>query len=97
MESIQHNLSDPWALSLAALCISAIAIVRVFTPPANLRHLPRVPILPLLWSYARGEVEDVRIKRLIVPFANEKNEGAVLVYAFGRWIVHVFDHKVCIL
>ncbi|TFY70743.1 hypothetical protein EVG20_g2277 [Dentipellis fragilis] len=94
MESLQHNLPRPWALSLAACAISIIAIARVFTPPAALRHLPKVPILPLLWSYFRGEVEDVRIKRLIVPFANERNEGVVLVYAFGRWIVHVLDHKI---
>ncbi|THU85194.1 cytochrome P450 [Dendrothele bispora CBS 962.96] len=49
--------------------------MKQFIPPAELRHLPRVPILPLLWSYVRGEVEDVRIKRLIVPFANEQKEG----------------------
>ncbi|THU94005.1 hypothetical protein K435DRAFT_566590, partial [Dendrothele bispora CBS 962.96] len=46
-----------------------------FTPPAELRHLPRVPILPLLWSFVKGEVEDVSIKRLTVPFAKQQKEG----------------------
>ena len=72
----------------------AIFLNRVFTPPAELRHLPRAPILPLLWSYISGEVEDVRLKRLILPYANEANEGVVVVYALGRWIVHVLDHQV---
>jgi hypothetical protein len=80
-----------------ALLALGAGIYKLLTPPAELAHLPRVPIFPLLCSYAKGEVEDQRIKRLIVPFANERQEGAVLVYAFGRWIVHVVDHKVCLL
>ena len=44
----------------------------------------------------KGEVEDVRIKKLILPFANEKGEGVVVIYALGRWIVHVLDRKVSI-
>jgi hypothetical protein len=76
-------------------CFLGVFLVKQFTPPAELRHLPRVPILPLLWSYVKGEVEDIRIKKLIVPFANQQKEGVVVVYALGRWIVHVLDHKVC--
>lgn len=79
---------------LLPLALIVILINRAFTPPAELRHLPRAPILPLLWSYISGEVEDVRLKRLILPFANESNEGVVVVYALGRWIVHVLDHQV---
>ena len=79
---------------LAASLLLVFGIVKILTPPAELRHLPRVPILPLIWSYATGEVEDARFKRLIVPFADKKGEGVVLVYALGRWIVHVLDHKV---
>ncbi|KJA29606.1 hypothetical protein HYPSUDRAFT_31542 [Hypholoma sublateritium FD-334 SS-4] len=85
--------STSWQILLALVAVSVLA-KWMFTPPAELRHLPRVPILPLLWSYASGEVEDVRIKRLLLPFANEKGEGVVLVYALGRWIVHVLDHQI---
>ena len=81
----------------AALVLLAALVNYLLTPPAELRHLPRLPIAPLLWSYARGEVDDARIKRLIVPFVREADEGLVLVYAFGRWIVHVVDHKVGLL
>lgn len=70
-------------------------IWRFFTVPAHLRHLPCVPIFPLLKSYLSGEVEDVRLRRLILPFANEKGEGVVLVWALGRWMVHLLDEKVC--
>ena len=87
------DLPTSWQILLAFVAVSVLA-KWMFTPPAELRHLPRVPILPLLWSYVSGEVEDVRIKRLLLPFANEKGEGVVLVYALGRWIVHVLDHQV---
>ena len=72
----------------------AVLIVRQLTVPRELRHLPIVPILPLLWSYISGEAENERIERLYVPFANEKGEGLVVVYALGRWISHVLDPKV---
>jgi len=76
--------------------LAALFINKLLTPPPELRHLPRISVLSLLWSYLIGEVEDARIKRLIVPIANKTDEGVVLVYAFGRWIVHVIDHKVFI-
>jgi hypothetical protein len=87
---------DPAALwwifsSLAA----TLVIFQLFTVPSHLRHLPRVPIFPLLVSYLSGEVEDMRIKRLILPYANERGEGLVLVWALGRWMIHLLDHKVC--
>ena len=87
------ELPTGWKFLLPVIFLS-ILVKWAFTPPAELRHLPRAPILPLLWSYACGEVEDVRIKRLLLPFSNEKGEGVVLVYALGRWIVHVLDHQV---
>lgn len=77
--------------SLAA----ALVVFQLFTVPSHLRHLPRVPIFPLLVSYLSGEVEDVRIKRLILPYANERDEGLVLVWALGRWMIHILDHRVC--
>ncbi|KAF9464281.1 cytochrome P450 [Collybia nuda] len=87
------DIPTGWQILLPIVLIFAF-VKWVFTPPAELRHLPRAPILPLLWSYASGEVEDVRIKRLLLPFANEKGEGVVLVYALGRWIVHILDHQI---
>lgn len=77
--------------SLAA----ALVVFQLFTVPSHLRHLPRVPIFPLLVSYLSGEVEDMRIKRLILPYANERDEGLVLVWALGRWMIHILDHRVC--
>ena len=89
---MQQDLARFWPF------ISAVALVLyiryLFSVPAELAHLPRVPVLPTLWSYAKGEVEDVRIKRLILPYANEKGESVVVIYALGRWIVHVLDAKV---
>lgn len=83
-----------WPAITATVSLLVLTIIRTFVPPPGLRHLPRAPIIPLLYSYLTGEAEDRRIKRLIIPFANEKKDGVVLVYAFGRWIVHVVDHKV---
>ncbi|OBZ71768.1 hypothetical protein A0H81_08230 [Grifola frondosa] len=65
----------------------------MFAVPRALRHLPHVPVLPTLWSYARWEVEDIRITKLLLPFA-KRGEPAVLVYMLGQWIVHVLDHNV---
>jgi len=84
--------------SLLATFIFALLVHFIwgfFTVPAHLRHLPCVPIFPLLRSYLSGEVEDTRLRRLILPFANEKGEGVVLVWALGRWMVHLLDEKVC--
>lgn len=79
----------PWLLSGAVV----LGVRHLFAVPKNLRHIPRVPVIPTLLSFARGEVEDVRIKKLLLPYAN-KGEPAVLVYALGRWIVHILDRKV---
>jgi hypothetical protein len=84
---------DP-GLCIATLALIALGLHYFFTPPAHLRHLPRVPVLQLLWSYASGEVDDARIKRLIIPYANQHNEDIVLVYSLGRWIVHAVDSQV---
>ncbi|VDB92600.1 unnamed protein product [Peniophora sp. CBMAI 1063] len=72
---------------VAVVCRSVVFI------PNDLRHLPRVPILPLLISYLLCESEDKRIRRLVLPYANEKGEGLVLVWALGRWMVHILDYK----
>ena len=76
------------------LGLLAVVVIRsLFVVPAELRHLPRVPILKLLWSYLRVEEENKRLRRLVLPFANEKKEEIVLVWALGRWMVHILDHK----
>ncbi|KAH7905603.1 cytochrome P450 [Hygrophoropsis aurantiaca] len=72
------------------------ALYRAFAVPSSLRHLPCVPLLPLLWSYLSREPDDVRIKRLIMPFADDSSEGVVVVWAMGKWMVHVLDYKLFI-
>lgn len=67
---------------------------KVFVPPSDLAHIPRVSILSLLWSYITKEPESERIQRLFVPLANEVGCSIVLVWTFGIWIVHVLDYKV---
>ena len=84
-------------LSVAIPSLLIFLTIKQFTVPRQLAHLPKVPILPLLWSYASGEAESDRIERLILPFANERGEGVVVVYALGRWIVHCLDAKVILL
>ncbi|KAF7347951.1 Cytochrome P450 [Mycena sanguinolenta] len=72
----------PWFLSAAVV----LGLRWLFAVPRNLEHIPRVPVIPTLLSYARGEVEDVRIKKLLLPYAN-MGEPAILVYSLGRWII----------
>ncbi|KAJ7503288.1 cytochrome P450 [Mycena galericulata] len=79
---------------LLALPLVTLLIRRLFVVPSGLGHLPRVPILPLLKSYLSMEPEDGRIRRLILPFANENQEGVVLVWVLGRWMVHILDHQI---
>uniref|UniRef100_D8Q5V5 Cytochrome P450 n=1 Tax=Schizophyllum commune (strain H4-8 / FGSC 9210) TaxID=578458 RepID=D8Q5V5_SCHCM len=75
MPPLASILQDHWVLLLSA-AFAAFVCNRLFTPPAELAHLPRVPVLPLLWSYFTGEVEDKRIKRLLMPFA-ERGEAQI--------------------
>jgi hypothetical protein len=94
LTAIQQNFSRFWPLALGISVVFGIR--QLFAVPKELKHIPAVPVIPTLWSFAKGEVEDVRIKRLLLPYAN-KGEGAVLVYALGRWIIHILDRKVRIL
>ncbi|CAK5269981.1 unnamed protein product [Mycena citricolor] len=80
-----------WALAAAVI---GFFVWRVFVVPAPLRHLPRVSIYALLKSYLAMEPEDVRIRKLIMPFVNERREGLVLVWALGKWMVHVLDQQI---
>jgi hypothetical protein len=68
----------------------------LFVVPSKLSHLPRAPLLPLLFSYLTLESEDQRIRRIILPFANDKGKPLVLVWTFGMWIVHIVDLEVSI-
>jgi hypothetical protein len=61
--------------------------------PAELRHLPKVSPYTTIWSYARREPVDSRVRRLILPFAG-CGEGVVLVYIPGKWGVHVLNANV---
>jgi hypothetical protein len=79
---------------LAVVAVFVVLIGRLFIVPSGLRHLPRVPILPLLKSYMSMEPEDRRIRNLILPFANDRREDVVLVWVLGRWMVHILDQQV---
>ncbi|KAF8636248.1 hypothetical protein AX16_011018 [Volvariella volvacea WC 439] len=77
-----------WCLGITgSLFILAQYLLAV---PSELRHLPRVSPYATIWSYARRESVDRRVKRLILPFA-ERGEGVVLVYMLGKWGVHILD------
>ncbi|KAJ7909030.1 cytochrome P450 [Mycena leptocephala] len=78
---------------LAALALVSFFIRRLFVVPSGLQHLPRVSIFPLLKSYLSMEPEDIRIRNLILPFANDQQEGVVLVWVLGRWMVHILDQQ----
>ncbi|KXN87718.1 Cytochrome P450 4F12 [Leucoagaricus sp. SymC.cos] len=80
-------------LLTSAIALSVVAKL-LFVVPSKLSHLPRAPLLPLLFSYLSLEAEDQRIQRIVLPFANEKREPLVLVWTFGMWIVHIIDFEV---
>lgn len=79
-----------WVLVIALLFVSVQYVLAV---PAELRHLPRVSPYAMIWSYARRESVDSRVRRLILPFA-KRGDGVVLVYMLGKWGVHVLDPDV---
>ncbi|KAI0344182.1 cytochrome P450 [Trametopsis cervina] len=81
------------AVLVALLCGFSSLVWKVFRCPAELRHLPRVPVLPTLISFLSGETEDLRIKRLLLPTARRHNSKLVAIWALGQWYVHVLDHK----
>ncbi|KAI0630785.1 cytochrome P450 [Trametes polyzona] len=71
-----------------------LSVHRALRVPPHLRHIPKVPTWPLLWSYLSGEVEEQRVKRLILPFAKSRGTSIVLVYCLGDWMVQILDPKV---
>ncbi len=77
--------------TLAVLCFGLYRLLRV---PPHLRHIPKVPLFPLLLSYFSGEVEEQRVKRLVLPFAKRMQTDVVLVYCLGDWMVQVLETKV---
>ena len=94
LEDQLYSVSLGWYTCLVLTVLGLYLLLKQLTVPRELSHLPVVPIMPLLWSYAIGEPENERIERLILPFANSKGEGLVVVYALGRWMIHVLDWKV---
>ncbi len=88
-------LTSAREILLAVFAIFAAAIYRWVRVPPELRHIPKVPILPLLHSYLSGEVEEQRVKRVLLPFARKARSNVVLVFCLGEWMIHVMDAKVC--
>ena len=80
-----------WSFGIAGFIF--IFLQYLLAIPSDLRHLPRVSPYATIWSYARRESVDRRVKRLILPFA-ERGDGVVLVYMLGKWGVHVLDANV---
>ena len=89
------NFSQGDVTQLLVLIILGLAVfvIKAFRVPAELRHLPRVSIVRLLVSYLTVEEENHRIQRLLMPFA-QRGHGVVVVWALGRWMVHILDEKV---
>ncbi|KAH9928024.1 cytochrome P450 [Epithele typhae] len=85
-----NTVLDVSVLLFLATCIGAYRLLCV---PSHLRHIPAVPIFPTLASYISGEVEEQRVKRLILPFADSKETDVVLVYCLGNWMVQVLESK----
>ena len=81
-------------IRLAVLVGILVVLVRyLLAVPQELRHLPRVSPYATIWSYAIRESVDLRVRRLILPFAR-RGDGVVLVYMLGKWGVHVLDPNV---
>lgn len=80
------------ALGLLAIVLLAVHLI-VFRVPSNLRHLPSISPYPVIWSYICKESVDRRVKRLILPIA-EQGHGVCLVWMLGKWGVHVIDPEV---
>ncbi|EJF64290.1 cytochrome P450 [Dichomitus squalens LYAD-421 SS1] len=85
------SILDVVLLSLAALAYGVHRLLRV---PSHLRHIPTVPLWPLMKSYLLGECEEQRVKRLVLPFAKENNTHVVLVFCLGDWMVQVLEPKI---
>ena len=87
---------SPSVVVITLFCLGIwLFLWRTFVPPPELRNLPRAPILPLIYSYVTAETEERRTIRLLLPCAQRHQSGVVLVWAFGLWIVHCVDPKVC--
>ncbi|PCH41955.1 cytochrome P450 [Wolfiporia cocos MD-104 SS10] len=57
----------------------SLILHRTTQPPPQLRDIPRIPVWPLLLSYISGEVEERRVKRLLLPFARQHQADIVLL------------------
>ncbi|TFK34497.1 cytochrome P450 [Crucibulum laeve] len=88
VHSKQLVLVEYWWLALGCLVFAFVQYL--LAVPAELRHLPKVSPYATIWSYARRESVDMRVKRLVLPFA-QRGEGVVLVYMLGKWGIHVLD------
>ncbi|KAI1796690.1 cytochrome P450 [Ganoderma leucocontextum] len=90
------NLALPFSLSILDLVLLSVAalgfsLYRLFRVPSHIQHIPTVPLWPLMKSYLSGECEEQRVKRLVLPFAREKQTQVVLVFCLGDWMVQVLE------
>ncbi|KAI0774755.1 cytochrome P450 [Trametes elegans] len=85
------SFTDVLLLAVLALGVGIYRLVQV---PAHLRHIPTVPLLPLIGSYLSGEVEEQRVRRLVLPFARRMNTDVVLVFCLGDWMVQILEPKI---
>ncbi|KAI0358041.1 cytochrome P450 [Trametes cingulata] len=76
-----------------ALVLSCLGVYRLLQVPPQLRHIPKVPLWPLIRSYLSGEVEEQRVRRLVLPFAKRMNTDVVVVFCLGDWMVQVLEPK----
>ncbi|KAL1945058.1 hypothetical protein VTO73DRAFT_2678 [Trametes versicolor] len=90
---IWPSVSIPEVLIFLSLAL-LLVIYRALRVPSHLRHIPTVPLWPLLYSYLSGEVEEQRVKRLVLPFAKAQGTDVVLMYCLGDWMVQVVEPKV---
>lgn len=97
---VSHTQVFEWlsGTSILSRAIFILFVVLVATHwhlscPRKLLHLKHVSPYATLWSYAIRESVDQRIRRLVLPFA-EQGEEAVAVYMLGKWGVHILDPAV---
>lgn len=89
-----------FSIILSAFAVLSTLVILHVIPrlkcPTCLRHLPRVSMFATLLSLLTGETEERRVKRLMLPVAEEHGAGLVVVWAIGGWYVHVLDFEVSV-
>ncbi|KAJ9084046.1 hypothetical protein DSO57_1028249 [Entomophthora muscae] len=79
-------------IQLIFFSVSSIILYTVYTllkVPEELKQVPRVPVLRLLWSLIRGEPFDDQFDCIVAPVLSKT--GVARMWVFGRWQVIVSD------